>query len=356
MKRKKIVSIAITTFLSTVFSVGLSSHGFSQTSFYEGKTITIISGREPGGTGDQRVRSMIPFLRKYIPGNPTIVLQSMDGAGGRKAANHLYQVASPDGLTIGNIGAGFISSAFLGATGVNYDIDNFIYLGSANSNTSYVFVTNKDRGFDNLAKLRAASGVRIGGQSVGHEIYVYGRLFAWLLHLKDPKFVTGYSGPELDVAVERGEVDARASVADNVPRRSLDWINKKLMDFHTVLEIPKGHRSAHPVYKNLPALHTFIKSDIESKVFTLLTNLRLVGSPNILPPGTPSPQAETLREAFRKTFADPDFSKTFSKLTGEEAYPLTPEEQEKALKELPRDKRAIEAFRQISGGGPLPSR
>jgi hypothetical protein len=268
----------------------------------------------------------------------------------------MYQVASPDGLTIGNIGAGFISSAVLGATGVNYDIDDFIYLGSANSNTSYVFVTNKNRGFDNLAKLQAANGVRVGGQSVGHEIYVYGRLFAWLLNLRDPKFVSGFTGPELDLAVEREEVDARASVADNVPRRSADWINKRLMDFHAVLEIPKGYRSQHPVYKNLPALHTFIKSDIERRVFTLVTNLRLVGSPNILPPRTPRQQAEILREAFRKTYADPEWAKTFMKMTGEEAFPLTPEEQEKALKELPRDKEAIEAYNRISGGGSLPQR
>lgn len=346
----------IIMFLSLILVGAISSEVSSQTSFYEGKTITIISGRGPGGTGDQRVRSMIPFLRKHIPGNPTIILQSMPGAGGRKAANHMYQVASPDGLTIGNIGAGFISSAFLGVTGVNYDVDKFIYLGSPNSNTSYVFVTNKNRGFDNLEKLQAANGVRVGGQSVGHEIYVYGRLFAWLLNLKDPKFVSGFTGPELDVAVERGEVDARASVADNVPRRSPDWINKRLMDFHAVLEIPKGYRSQHPVYKDVPALDTFIKSDIERKVYTLLTNLRLVGSPNVLPPGTPSKQAEILREAFRKTFADPDFPKTFTKMTGETAFPLTPEDQDKALKELPRDKRAIEAFRQISGGDSLPNR
>jgi tripartite-type tricarboxylate transporter receptor subunit TctC len=346
----------IIMFLSLILVGSISSKASSQASFYEGQTITIVSGRGPGGTGDQRVRSMIPFLEKYIPGNPTIVLQSMAGAGGRKAANHMYEVASPDGLTIGNIGAGFITSSFLGLTGVNYDVDKFTYLGSANSNTSYVFVTNAKRGFDNLEKLQAANGVRIGGQSVGHEIYVYGRLFAWLLNLKDPKFVAGFSGPELDVAVERGEVDARASVADNVPRRSPDWINKGLVDFHAVVEIPKGYRSDHPAYKNLPALHTFANSDVGRKVLTLVTNLRLVGSPNILPPGTPSRQAEILREAFQKTFADPEWAKTFTKMTGEEAHPLTAEEQEKALKELPRDKEAVAVYRQIAGAGSLPQR
>lgn len=346
-----------TMFLSSVLVLGLASHGFSQASFYEGQTITIISGRDSGGSGELRVRAMIPFLQKYIPGNPTIIIQAMPGGGGRKAANYMYRSARPDGLTIANIGAGFISGAFLDVTGVQYDIDQFIYLGSGNSKTSYVFVTNKEAGFDTLNKLQAATGVRVGGQSVGHEVYVYGRLFAWLLGLKNPKFVIGFSGPELDVALTRREVDARASVADNVPQRSPDWIEKRLMDFHAVVEVPEGYRSSHPVYKNLPALHTFAKNDLERKVLGLMTNLRLVGSPNILPPGTPSERAEIWREAFRKTFRDAEFLKNWTKITaGEEAYPLMPEEQEKALKDISRDEKVIATFRQISGGDPLPPR
>jgi tripartite-type tricarboxylate transporter receptor subunit TctC len=347
--------VFVTMFLSSVFVLGLSSHGFPQASFYKGQNITIVSGRDPGGSGDLRVRAMIPFLQRYIPGNPTIIVQAMPGGGGRKAANYLYRSVRPDGLTIGNIGAGFISASFLGLTGVQYDVDKFIYLGSGNSVTSYVFVSNKEAGFDTMNKLQAATGVRVGGQSVGHEIYVYGRLVAWLLGLKDPEFVTGYSGPELDVAVTRREVDARVSVADNVPQRSSDWINKGLMDFHTVIEIPEGNRSSHPVYKNVPALHTFAKSDLEKNVLRLMTNLRLLGSPNILPPGTPSEHAEIWREAFRKTFSDAEFLKNWTKITGgEESYPLMPEEQEKALKDIPRDEKVIAIYRQISGGDPLP--
>ena len=68
----------------------------SQTHFFQGKTITLIQGREPGGSGDLRTRALVPFLRKYIPGNPTIVMEYMPGGGGRKAANHLYRSARPD--------------------------------------------------------------------------------------------------------------------------------------------------------------------------------------------------------------------------------------------------------------------
>src|SRR5215475_8097117 len=95
--------------LVAVFSVALladliilSDTLFSQSDFFKGKTITIVQGRDPGGTGDMRVRAMIPFLQKYIPGNPSVVSEYMPGGGGRKAANHVYRSGRPDGLMIGN--------------------------------------------------------------------------------------------------------------------------------------------------------------------------------------------------------------------------------------------------------------
>ena len=173
---------------------------YSQADFYRGKTLRIVHGRDAGGSGDLRVKALVPFLQKYIPGNPTIIHEFMPGGGGRKAGNYIYGSAAPDGLTIGNAGSGMVSSAVLGETGVQYDIDKLIFLGSPYSSTHYFFLTRRETGLTTLEKLRSASGVRVGAQSVGHTIYNIGRLFAWILPLKDPKFVTGYSTPERDVA------------------------------------------------------------------------------------------------------------------------------------------------------------
>lgn len=154
---------------------------FSQADFYRGKTITITQGREPGALGDMRERAVIPYLQKFIPGNPTIVTEFMPGGSGRKATNHIYRSVRPDGLAIGNVGAGLIANAILGEPGVQYDIDKLIYLGSPNSATHYVYMSRREMGLDSLEKLRAASGIRIGAQTVGHDIYINGRLFAWLV-------------------------------------------------------------------------------------------------------------------------------------------------------------------------------
>jgi tripartite-type tricarboxylate transporter receptor subunit TctC len=278
----------------------------------------------------------------------------MGGGGGRKAANHIFRGARPDGLTIGNVGAGLIANAVLGEPGVQYDLDKLIYLGTPNSASHYVFLTKREAGFSNLEKLRAATGVRIGAQSVGHDIYMNGRMFAWILGLKEPRFVTGYSGPEVDAALMRGEIDARANIADTIAQRTPDWIEKKLVDFHAIIEIPKGDK--HPRFANLPEMETFAKTDRERKVIGLNRAFRLGGSPFILPPGTPKELADILRDAFRKTFNDPEFRKEFNKLVGDDPTPLMPEALEKYVRELPREAETIELFKKLAGGDPLPSR
>ena len=85
---------------------------YSQSDFYRGKTITLLHGRAPGGSGDFRVRAVLPFLQKYIPGNPTFVHEYMDGGGGRKAANHIFAMSRTDGLVLGNVGGGVVANGY----------------------------------------------------------------------------------------------------------------------------------------------------------------------------------------------------------------------------------------------------
>ena len=139
-----------------------------------------------GSAGDMRVKN--PAVCEALAGNPTIISEYMPGGGGRKAANHIYRSVKPDGLTLGNLGAGFLSSALLGETGVQYDIDRFVYLGTPYSAAHYLFLAPRDRQLGSLEKLRAAPGIRIGAQSVGHTT-ISGRLFS-AARLKEPKFIT----------------------------------------------------------------------------------------------------------------------------------------------------------------------
>jgi hypothetical protein len=327
---------------------------FSQSDFFKGKTITIVQGRDPGGTGDMRVRAMIPFLQKYIPGNPSVVSEYMPGGGGRKAANHVYRSARSDGLMIGNPGLGMVSAAVLGESGVLYDLDKFFYLGSPYSSYHPLFLSRKQAGLSSIEKLTAASGVRVGGQSVGFSTYSEGRLFAYILGLKDPKFIAGYAGPEIDQALMRGEVDARATAADSVAQRNRDWLEGGLVDFHAILEIPKGDK--HPQFKQLPELESFAKSEREQKLINLARAFRVAGGPSVLPLGTPKDRVVILQEAFRKTYKDPEFLREYKKLTGDDASPLLPEVHEKTIRDIPRDPEVIELYKKIVGAEALPPR
>jgi tripartite-type tricarboxylate transporter receptor subunit TctC len=327
---------------------------YAQSSFYQGKTIKLIQGREPGGSGDIRSRAVIPFLKKYIPGNPTIVNEFMPGGGGRKAANYLFATARPDGLTIGHVSSGILTSAVLGEAGVQYDVDKFHWLGSTDSAFHYAFFVRKELGLSNVEKLQAYSGLRIGATSIGHTTYTYGRTFAWLLGLKDPKFVLGFSSLEVDVAMERGEVDARSNNTAEVLRRSPDAVKKGLFNFVAVLKIPREDKE--PEFDHLREIDGFVRSERERRFLVLTRATRLVGTPYLTCPGTPKEQVQILREAMKKTFRDPEFQKEFKKLTGDDPSPLMPEAQEEIIRSVPRDAETIELFKTINGNKPLPPR
>ena len=218
----------------------------AETDFYKGKTIKLVAATQPGGTSDMRIRAILPFLTKYTPGNPTIVVEYMPGGGDRKAANYLYTTARPDGLTIGGLGGGFVSNAIVGQTGVMYDVDRFIYLGSGFSRFSAVFVTRREAELDTLGKLRIASGVKVGADSVGHHHYIVGRLFAWIIGLKirssspatpDPRWIWRCYG-------------ARSMPGHRVGTRSLPepqtGLKKAWSTFTQSLRFPRGFRDKHP--------------------------------------------------------------------------------------------------------------
>ena len=166
-------SVKVVALLSLIYLLAPAGRAFGQTPFYQGKTITLVRGSTPGGIGEMRVRALIPYLKKHIPGQPTILIEFMDGGGGRKAANHVF--GRSDGLTIGSTPGGILASAILGEGGVLYDLDKFIFLGSTESESHYSFLTRREAGWDSLEKLRAATGVRIGSHAVGHPVYLTGR-------------------------------------------------------------------------------------------------------------------------------------------------------------------------------------
>ncbi len=115
--------VAVALLLVAIFSDPV----LAQT-YYQGKTITVVRGGEPGGVGDMQAKALIPNLKKHIPGEPNIVVEHMPGAAGMKAVNYIYSSANPDGLRIGAVGAGLVSGPILGLPGAKYDLEKLLYL------------------------------------------------------------------------------------------------------------------------------------------------------------------------------------------------------------------------------------
>ena len=137
-------------------------------------------------------------------------------------------------------------------------------------------------------------------------------------------------------------------------QRTPEWVDKALVDFHAVLETPKGNR--HPRFAHLPEIESFAKSDKERKVLALQRAIRLSGLAIVLPPNTPRDRAEVLQAAMRKALNDPGFAVSFRKLVGEEPTPLMPEELQKVIQEVPRDPEVVILLNRIAGGERLPDR
>ena len=356
---RKINGLSRLTLLSTLVFLGpwsplVSAVSLAQAPFYQGKTITVIQGRGPGGSGDMRSRAITQFLPKYIPGNPTIVHEFMAGGGGLKAANHIYSGARAEGLVIGSVSSGFMSGAILGGTGVIYQVEKFHYLGAADAGGHYIFYTRKELGVTNFDKLRATPGIRIGAQSVGHSNYNIARLLAYLLPMKEPRFVAGYASPEIDLAIERGELDSRFNQSFSLVQNNPEWVEKKMMDFHITLEIIKGDNN--PKFAYLPELESLAKTERDRQLINLQRSFRITGSPFILPPDTPKDRVAILQAAVTKVFKDPEFPKYFKKTVGDDPELVFPEVMDKAVKELKRPPEVVELLKKIAGADPLPAR
>ena len=179
------------------------------------------------------------------------------------------------------------------------------------------------------------------------------RLFSYLIRLKDPKFITGYSGPEMDQAVLRGELDARVNRVPALLQRNAEWIEKKLVDFHAILQIPKA--ITHPRFAHLPELESFARTDKERRLLETYRAFRIASATFITPPRTPPERIRTLRDAITSTYSDREFFNDYKKITGETPTPMMPDEFDVIIKKLPRNPEDVDLYKKLAGAGPLPA-
>lgn len=271
--------------------------------FYKGKTIRIVVGFSAGGGFDTYSRAIGRHLGKHIPGNPNIIVDNMPGAGSLIAANNVYKVAKPDGLTIGHFIGGLFMQQLLGKPGVEYDGRKFEYIG-APVKDSPVCALTKRSGITSIEKWMAAkTPVKLGGTAPGSNTDDIPKILKAALGLPI-QLVSGYKGTsDIRLAAEGGEIAGGCWGWDSI---RATWT--KAIESGDAIVVLQTLPEAHPDLPKAPLAISFARSDdsrelIEKGIHAISTIIR----PYVLPPGTPKDRVQLLQRAFLETMKDSDF-------------------------------------------------
>ncbi len=268
--------------------------------FYRGKRVNLVIGYGPGGGYDTYARLLARFIGEHIPGKPTVVSQNMPGAGSRGAANWLYNVAPKDGTVIAMLSQGTPTDQALGQPGIQFDARRFNWIGN-------MVVVN------NIMFVWAASGVRtledarqrvvaVGSTGAASPSVLYPQVSNNLLGTKF-KIVSGYpGGGDINLAVERGEVDGRGSDSwASMKANNPNWLREHKIN----ILFQVGPRREPDL--DAPLWTEFAKNDEQRQILELLSGDVAVGRPILTAPDVPADRVAALRRAFDATLKDPKF-------------------------------------------------
>jgi len=321
-----------------------TAHAQSVQDFYRGRAVTLIVGYSTGGGYDTYARILARHMSKHIPGNPTIVVQNAPGAGSMRAANTLYNVAPKDGSTFGMFGRGIALEPLIGTSPAQFEATKFTWLGSG-ADEAAVVVIRSEAGIKSWSDM-VSKPFTVGGEGTGSDPDVYALMLKNVFGVK-LKLVSGYPGTtEMALAIERGEVDGRASWSwSSLKSLKPDWIAQKKVVMPVQLNL--AHSADLP---DTPLIGDYATNDRQRQIMRLVLSRQTMGRPFIAPPGLPPERAAALRTAFDATMKDPEFLAE-AKARGQEVNPVSGAAIDKLLAELyatPKDV-TEETKRAISG-------
>ncbi len=286
------------TLAAAMCAAALTAAASNAAELYQGKRIMLVIGYKPGGTADADGRLVAKYIGRHIPGNPNIVVQNMPGAGGIAATNYAYNVAKPDGMAIYQLGSGHYLQQLAGSKVVRFDVSKMPILG-AWTRTQYALVARSDK-FKSIEDMqKSKEPVRFATSGIGTGTYLYTIVWEKALGLKF-HLITGYGSNEQDLALERGEVDARTNSAESVVLKHPEWIKK---DIARILVIGGSERD--PLVPNVRTIQEINPNP--GPFYETVSEGLSVARPYALTPGTPAPNLKVLRAAWDEMLKDKDF-------------------------------------------------
>jgi tripartite-type tricarboxylate transporter receptor subunit TctC len=269
--------------------------------FYRGKAVQLYVGFDPGGGYDAYARALGRYIGKYIPGNPTIVVRNMPGAGSLQLLNYLYNVAPKDGTEFGHFDPTLIMAPLMDPAKNKYDSSKLSWVGSMAkaTNTCIAWEGTPAQSWSDLLKNEVSFGI------TGHDDVLYTDT-AIVRNMFGAKIrtVAGYTGTnEIRLAMQRGEIQGNCGFSWN----SLKTTGADMIAAGKIKVLAQFGIDPNPELPNVPAVINEAKNNRDKEALKLIFASQLAGRPFTAPPGVPADRLQILRRAFDKTLADPEF-------------------------------------------------
>ena len=321
--------------IACIALVGLSAAAaHAQSDFYRGKTITVVVGSAPGGLYDLWARLFARTMGKFIPGNPNMLVQNMPGAGSMVAANYLYGIAKPDGLTIGMFQTHLYLMQMVGHSEVKFDVRRFHWLGSQEKGQMMLYL-RADTPFKSIEDvIKAKEPPKCGGSGTADQTALFTRLLEETLGAKFTRVLGYKGGTEVDLAMERGEIICRATrVTVHFSREPFLTWDKKGWDRHLVQAGEKRDQRLPDTPTIFELMDKYKTSEVGRRFARVVLAGDELGRPMVAPPAVPAGRVKILREAYNKALKDPELLDEV-KRSRLDMEPITGEEVEAVYKEL----------------------
>lgn len=276
--------------------------------FYKGKTISIITSTGSGGSYAAAARAVAEHMPKFIPGKPNMIVKNMPGGGHTRATNFLYNNAPKDGLVIGTVVHTVPMHQVVDGRGVRFDASKFAWIGAAGL-TNLTVVVNASAGVKNL-KDAMKTEVTMGATGTGSGTYLYPNALNKILGTKF-KIIVGYrKSRDIDIAMERGEVNGRAGGSYG----ALVAAHEAKLKSGKQLVIAQIGYKRDPALKDVPLLQEMTDDSNKKAMLRFISAPVNLGRPYMAPPGTPADRLAILRKAFDATMKDKAFLADAAKL------------------------------------------
>ena len=292
-KYLRLLMLAVSLILSSQWSVDAQE--------YKDKTLTIIVGYSPGGSFDLYARVLARYIGRYLPGNPTRIVENMTGAGGLIAANHLYNRVKPDGFAIGAWASPLVLQQIMGNEAAQFDGRRFGYLGIP-SEYDTVCTFNQQSGIVKMDDwINAKRPQKISTIGPGTSTSDIPKLLKAALNLP-MDVIDGYKGgADARLAVESGEVDGYCGSWGTV-----ETVWRSAYESKKIVPILQVARKSQPKYKHIPLANTYAKTEEARELLKIADDVHVAQFPFSVPPGMAKDRLELLQRAFIRTFKDAD--------------------------------------------------